>query len=106
MFLILTRNLTRSKKTSNIVHWELATAQMKKIPVYVFKEKGVNAPLMIQLTETYGTFDPVSRESLVEAIGKMISIGKQLKTQEEKNRAMLLDAFGRLAKTIFSVLQS
>jgi hypothetical protein len=106
IFLILTRNVARSKNTSVIIQWEIATAQNKKKPVYVFSQKGVKVPLMIRLTTDYGTFDPVSRDSLVEAMSKMLSIGKRLKTQEEKNRALMVRAFGEFAKAVFTILGS
>jgi hypothetical protein len=106
VFVILTRTVTRSKNTSLIIQWEITTAQDKKKPVYVFVEKRVKVPLMIKLTQDYGTFDPVSEESLVEMLGKMANIGKQLKTQEEQNRALMVKGFGEFAKSIFAVLQS
>ncbi|SRR6266699_1276083 len=39
VFLILTRNVTRSLNTSTIIQWEFDTAKEKKKPVFVFKEK-------------------------------------------------------------------
>ncbi|SRR6266516_3238325 len=106
VFLILTRNVTGSMNTSTIIQWEFDTAKEKKKPVYVFKEKKVRVPLMIQLSADYGTFDPVSKESLIEAMNKMVSIGNRLKTREEQYRAMLVKSFGALAETVFLVLRS
>jgi len=70
------------------------------------KKKKARVPLMIHLTADYGPFDPVSKESLIEAMNKMVSIGKQLETREEQYRAMLVKSFGALAETVFLVLQS
>ncbi len=58
---------------------------------------------MIRLSLDYSTFDPVSKESLTEAMFRMIGIGKELKTREKRNRALLIEAFGQLAKSVFMV---
>lgn len=47
MFVFLTPNVADNKDTRDVVNWEIATAHAMGKPIYVFRENGVEVPLMV-----------------------------------------------------------
>lgn len=88
---ILTHNVTDIIQTRDIVNWEISAAyhQIPKKPVYVFREKGVEVPLMIEYITDYFTFDPFDEQTLKNAINKIYQIGFDIKQTEDTNKAIL-----------------
>jgi hypothetical protein len=88
---ILTHNVTDIIQTRDIVNWEISAAyhQPLKKPVYVFREKGVEVPLMIEYITDYSTFDPFDEQTLKNAINKIYQIGFNIKQTEDINKAIL-----------------
>lgn len=87
VFLILTHNVMGRPETRDFINWEIATARAYKKPVYAFVERGVEVPILMSQVMVYHTFDPFSRESLDEAMKRLVAVGSELKEQEDKGRA-------------------
>jgi hypothetical protein len=87
MFAFLTRNVENSKDTWDIVNWEISSAYAKKKPIYVFVEKGVNVPTMVNYTVVYARYDPLDQQSLNKMITRVKEIGSDLKSDEDKVKA-------------------
>ncbi len=90
VILILTQNVANNPETRDFINWEVATAKAYRKPVYAFVEQGVEVPILLSQVMVYHTFDPVSQESLNEAMRRVIGVGSQLKEQEDKAKAALL----------------
>jgi hypothetical protein len=87
MFAFLTPNVENNKDTWDIVNWEISSAYAKKKPVYVFVEKGVNVPIMVNYTVVYATYDPFDQQSLNKMIARVKEIGSALKRSEDIAKA-------------------
>jgi len=87
MFVFLTKNVMMLRDTWDIINWEIATAYAYKKPVYVFREKGVEVPLMIKYITVYFTYDPFDQKSLNETLLHAKSIASNLKESEDKAKA-------------------
>lgn len=61
----------------------MATAHAFGKPVYVFREKGVEVPLMISYITDYFTFDPIRREDLKVVMNRIRKIAQILKENED-----------------------
>ncbi len=105
---ILTNNVTDIIQTRDIVNWEISAAyhQIPKKPVYVFREKGVEVPLMIEYITDYFTFDPLDEETLRKAIDKIHQIGLNMKETEDQNKAILTVFMVILGIIVLSKLSS
>ncbi len=86
----MTQNVANNPETRDFINWEVATAKAYRKPVYAFVEQGVEVPILLSQVMVYHTFDPVSQESLNEAMRRVIGVGSQLKEQEDKAKAALL----------------
>jgi len=84
MFVFLTHNVADNKNTRDTVNWEISQAYALKKPVYVFREKGVEVPLMISQITVYCTYDPFNEDSLKEMSEKTEKIASALKESEDK----------------------
>ena len=94
---VFTRNVANIQQTRDVVNWEVATAHAYKKPVYVFREKEVEVPLMISYITDYFTFDPFDQHTLEQAVKRVYDIGFKLKKDEDVARlisAGLLIIFG------------
>lgn len=87
MFVFLTHNVANLKDTRDIVNWEISAAYAKKKPIYVFAEKGVDVPLMLNYITVYANYDPVSQQSLDKMVRKVQHIATALKEVEDKAKA-------------------
>lgn len=87
---ILTPNVMNARETWDTVNWEIATARAYKRPVYVFREKGVDVPIMVNYTTVYLTYDPMSQESLKEAMQRVAAIGSRLKSSADFKNTILI----------------
>ena len=81
--LLLTTNVMKYPNTRDIINWEVATAHAFRKPVYVFREKGVEVPLMISYITDYFTFDPIKREDLKAVMKRIRKIAQILKENED-----------------------
>jgi len=87
MFAFLTPNVENNKDTWDIVNWEISSAYAKKKPVYVFVEKGVNVPIMVNYTVVYATYDSFSQQSLNDMVTRVQEIGSAFKRSEDSAKA-------------------
>ncbi len=94
---ILTHNVTDIIQTRDIVNWEISAAyhQIPKKPVYVFREKGVEVPPMIEYITDYFTFDPSDEQTLKNTIAKIYQIGFDIKQTPEKKEIFWAPLTGR-----------
>lgn len=81
--LLLTANVMKHPKTRDVVNWEVATAHAFGKPVYVFREEGVEVPLMMSYITDYFTFDPIKREDLKAVMNRIRKIAQILKENED-----------------------
>jgi len=94
---VFTRNVANIQQTRDVVNWEVATAHAYKRPVYVFREKGVEVPLMINYITDYFTFDPLDQHTLKRALQRVYNIGLKIKKEEDVAKVVstgLLIIFG------------
>jgi hypothetical protein len=89
MILLLTSNVTMHLNTRDVVDWEVATAHAFGKPIYVFREKDVEVPLMISYITDYFTFDPIRREDLEAVIDRIKKIAKILREHEDAVKAIV-----------------
>ena len=64
---------------------------------YVFREKGVDVPLMLNYITTYYTYDRINQESLDEMVDKVKNLAHAFKESEDKTNvafAMVLFFLG------------
>ena len=87
MFAFLTPNVEKNKNTRDVVNWEISSAYAKKKPIYVFRERGVEVPFMVNYTTTYSTYDPINKLSLKKMFGRVQNIATTLKQSEDKSKA-------------------
>lgn len=87
MFVFLTPNVADNKITRDIVNWEISQAYTLDKPVYVFREKGVEVPLMINYITVYHTYDPFNEDSLNEMNDRLEQITYAIKESEDKVKA-------------------
>ena len=83
MILLLTANVMKKPNTRDIINWEVATAHAFRKPVYVFREKGVEVPLMISYITDYFTFDPIKRKDLKAVMSRIRKLAQILKENED-----------------------
>lgn len=81
--LLLTANVMKNPNTRDIINWEAGIAHAFGRPVYVFREKGVEVPLMISHITDYFTFDPIKREDLNAVMTRIRKIAQILKENED-----------------------
>lgn len=86
---ILTHNVIDIIQTRDVVNWEASAAYHLKKPVYVFREEGVEVPIMIDYITDYFTFSPFDEETLRKAIDKIYQIGFDIKQSEDTGKAIL-----------------
>ena len=87
MFVFLTPNVANNKDTRDVVNWEISAAYAKKKPIYVFAEKGVDIPLMVNYITVYATYDPVNQESLDSMVARVQDLASAFKEAEDKAKA-------------------
>ncbi|MFH1015051.1 MAG: toll/interleukin-1 receptor domain-containing protein [Nitrospirota bacterium] len=86
---VLTHNATNIIQTRDIVNWEISAAYHLKKPTYVFREKGVDVPLMINYITDYFTYDPFDEQTLKITLDKICQIGFDIKRSEDTDKAIL-----------------
>ena len=99
VFVFWTSNVANNQKTRDIVNWEISAAYHKKPrkPIYVFAEKGVPVPMMMDYITVYATYDPLNQETLNEMVKKVQQLGSAFKESEDKAKAaftMIACVFG------------
>jgi len=104
--LILTANVMHYPKTRDIVNWEVATAHALGKPIYVFREKDVEVPLMISYITDYFTFDPIRKEELNAVISRIRKIARILKDHEDTVKAIVTVIAVGLGILLFAYLLS
>lgn len=87
MFVFLTPSVAENKGMRDVINWEISSAYAKRRPIYVFREKGVEVPLMVNYITVYATYDPISRESLNKMVNKVQEIAHAFKESEDKAKA-------------------
>ncbi|MFB0504709.1 MAG: TIR domain-containing protein [Candidatus Bathyarchaeia archaeon] len=87
MFAFLTPNVAEDRRTRDVVNWEISSAYAKRKPIYVFAEKGVNIPLMINYITVYATYDPMDQESLDRMTDRVRQIADEFKKIEDIAKA-------------------
>ena len=87
--LILTASVMRYPRTRDIINWEVATAHTLGKPIYVFREKDVEVPLMISYITDYFTFDPIKKEDLKAILSRIRKIARILKEHEDTVKAIV-----------------
>lgn len=87
MFVFLTPNVADNKDTRDVVNWEIATAHAMGKPIYVFRENGVEVPLIVNYITTYFTYDPLDQNTLNEMVNKVQEIASAFKENEDKAKA-------------------
>ena len=88
MIVILSSDVAETKKTRDIVNWEISSAYAKKRPIYVFAEEGVDIPLMLNYITVYARYNPKNQASLNEISGKIHNIASQLKQSDDLGKAV------------------
>jgi hypothetical protein len=83
MFAFLTPNVADNKHTRDVVNWEISAAYAKKKPIYVFVQKGVEVPLMVNYITVYATYDPFDQKTLNEMSTKVQEIASRFKQAED-----------------------
>lgn len=101
MFVFLTPNVANNVTTRDIVLWEIAQAYTLKRPVYVFREKGVEVPLIIKYITVYHTYDPLNKDSLNEMSDRLGQIAYAFKESEDKVTAAVTLAALILGSILF-----
>ncbi len=89
----------QNPQTRDVLNWETATARAYQKPVYVFAERGVDVPLLINYISVYSTFDPITKESLKEMMVRVHKTAVELKEVEDKGKAA-----GLIVASIFGLL--
>ena len=87
MFVFLTPNVAENKGTRDVINWEISSAYAKRKPIYVFREKGVEVPLMVNYITVYATYDPISQESLDDVVNRVQEIASVFKRSEDQAKA-------------------
>ena len=83
IILLLTKNVMKHKTTRDIISWEVATAHALNKPVYVFREEGVDVPLMISQITDYYTFKGIKKKDVTAVLNRIKKIGQILKENED-----------------------
>jgi len=104
--LLLTASVMRFPKTRDIINWEVAAAHTLGKPVYVFREKDVEVPLMISYITDYFTFDPIRKEDLNAVMERIRKIARILKEHEDTVKAIVTVVAVGLGILLFAYLLS
>jgi len=83
IFLILTHNVMKRLETRHVVDWEIATAKAYDKPVYVFRERDVEIPILISQLFVHVTFDPFNKRSMKKAMTRIVAIASKFKELKE-----------------------
>ena len=89
VFVFWTSNVANNQDTRDVVNWEISAAYHKKPrkPIYVFAEKGVPVPMMINYITVYATYDPLNQETLDKMVTRVQEIASAFKQSEDKAKA-------------------
>ena len=104
MFLILTHTVMKSPETRDVINWEVATAKAYSKPVYVFRERDVEVPILISQILVYFTFDPFSKRSLKKAMNRIVDVASKLKESEDLVWAAALIVLAFLGGVILAAM--
>jgi hypothetical protein len=93
-----TSHVADTQETRDVFNWEISAAYHKKPrkPIYVFAEKGVPVPLMINYITVYATYDPMNQETLNRMTAKVQEIAFTYKKIEDKGKAAFAVIMGIL----------
>ena len=103
VFVFWTSKVAYNQDTRDIVNWEISAAYHKKPrkPIYVFAERGVPVPLMVNYTTVYATYDPLDQETLNKLTVRVQEIASAFKKNEDKSKAALAVIMGLLGMGLF-----
>jgi len=104
--LLLTANVMHYPRTRDVINWEAATAHSLGKPIYVFREKEVEVPLMISYITDYFTFDPIKKEDLSAIMKRIRKIARILKEHEDAVKAIVTVVAVGLGILLFAYLLS
>jgi hypothetical protein len=90
VLVFLTRNVESDRNTWDVVNWEITSAYDKKKPIYVFVEKSVNVPMMVNYITVYATYNPLDKQSLDEMVRRVGEIASDLKKSEDIAKGILI----------------
>jgi len=93
-----TSNVANNQETRDVFNWEISAAYHKKPrkPIYVFAEKGVPVPMMIDYITVYATYDPLSQETLDKMATRVQEIASAYKEIEDKGKVAFAVIMGIL----------
>ena len=89
VILLLTKNAMKYQNTRDIINWEIATAHALNKPVYVFREEGVEVPLMISNITDYFTFKRIKKKDIEAVLTRIRNIAQILKDNEDTVMAII-----------------
>jgi hypothetical protein len=89
VILLLTKNVMKHQNTRDIINWEIAAAHTLSKPVYVFREEGVEVPLMISYITDYYTFKKIMKKDIEDVLTRIRKIAQILKDNEDTVKAVL-----------------
>jgi len=75
-----TQNVSDVQATRDIVNAEIGEAHMADIPVFVFREDGVDVPLLVKYITDYHTF---TRPKIAEAVERLRAFLQKYRDEEE-----------------------
>lgn len=108
VFVFWTSNVANNQDTRDVVNWEISAAYHKKPrkDIYVFAEKGVPVPMMVEYTTVYATFDPLDQKTLNEMVLKVQSLASFIKESDDKGKAVAFLIMAFLGLGFFGALAS
>lgn len=73
VFVFWTSNVAENQSTRDVVNWEISAAyhMNPRKPIYVFTQKDVEVPTMLDYTTVYANFDPLDPKTLIEMLQKV-----------------------------------
>lgn len=83
VILLLTKNVMKNQSTRDIINWEISAAHTLNKPVYVFREEGVEVPLMISYITDYYTFKKIMKKDIEAVLSRIKKIAQILKDNED-----------------------
>ncbi|MBA7635684.1 hypothetical protein ES703_43288 [subsurface metagenome] len=96
LFVFWTRNVAENRTTSESVIWEVSSAQQARKRIYVFREKGVDVPMLVSYITDYFGFDPLSQDDLDTMNERMNVVANRLKRIDLIMKGALVIGIGAL----------
>lgn len=89
VFVFWTANVAENESTRDVVNWEISAAyhMNPKKPIYVFAEKGVQVPTMLDYITVYARYDPFDQKILEDMSEKVQNTASYIKESADKGKA-------------------